>query len=245
MTEKRFLPGHGCVFLLIIFLLPACAEPVATIPTPTFTPTPVAIIKKPTTTPLPAPLPTPTPVSSCPWPDLLVGQHISASNSYTETETTAAGPMTCQIEPGSCAYYQLVGNLEPSIVFKREEEPPYDEEDILMHPDMLLPLTRLNKLVLAEWQGAFWLRITDAYDSHLDHDPGQTDSERKISLHFEGRSIDLTTWPIDTSRYGRLCALAHCAGFAWVHHEGDHCHASIKAESLCLRCSGDDTQSGN
>jgi hypothetical protein len=223
--------------LLVVFFLVACTEPVATLPATILAPTPTVVVRRPTDTPLI--VSTPTPVSPCPLPDLLVGQHISASASYTETETTAAGPMVCRIEPDSCAYYYLVGNLEPSIVFKREEEPPYDEEDILMHPDMLLPLTRLNKLVLAEWQGAFWLRITDAYDSRLEHDLGQTNGDQKISLHFEGRSIDMTTWPIDTSRYGRLCALAHCAGFDWVHDEGDHCHASIRAESLCLRCGGD------
>jgi hypothetical protein len=231
MIEKKF------VILLIIFLLAACAEPVATLPAITPAPTPTVVVRRPTATPFAASMP--TPASPCPLPDLLVGQHISASGSYTETETIAAGPMACRIDPDSCAYYHLVGNLEPSIVFKREEEPPYDEEDVLMHPDMLLPLTRLNKLVLAEWQGAFWLRITDAYDSRLEHDLSQTNGDQKISLHFEGRSIDLTTWPTDLNRYGRLCALAHCAGFAWVHQEGDHCHASIQAESLCLRCSGD------
>jgi hypothetical protein len=144
--------------------------------------------------------------------------------------------MVCRIQRDSCAYRFLVGNLDPTIVFKREEEPPYDGEDILMHPDMIMPLYRLNKLVQAEWGGTIRLRITDAYDSLLEHDLDQSEKSRRNALHFEGRSIDLTTWPIELGRYGRLCALAHCAGFDWVHHEGDHCHASIQAESLCLRC---------
>jgi len=145
--------------------------------------------------------------------------------------------MLCRIERESCAYRHLIGNLDPTIMFKREEEPPYDREDILVHPAMLMPLTRLNELVAAEWGGAVQLRVTDAYDSLLEHDLAQVDESRKVALHFEGRSIDLTTWPIDSALYGRLCALAHCAGFDWVHNEGDHCHASIKAESLCVRCS--------
>ena len=145
--------------------------------------------------------------------------------------------MICRIERDSCAYYHLIGNLGPTIVFKKEEEPPYNQEDILMHPAMLLPLTRLNELVLAEWNGAAWLRVTDAYDSLLEHDLAQLEESQKNSLHFEGRAIDLTTWPVEASQYGRLCALAHCAGFDWVHHEGDHCHAALKADSLCLRCS--------
>ena len=186
----------------------------------------------PTVTPTASPMPV-----ICPLPNLVPGQHISASGSYTETETIAAGPMDCRIERDSCAYRHLIGNLDPAMVFKREEEPPYDREDILMHPAMLLPLTRLNELVAAEWDGAVQLRVTDAYDSLLEHDLAQSEESRKYSLHFEGRSIDLTTWPIEPARYGRLCALAQCAGFDWVHHEGYHCHASIRAESPCLRCS--------
>ncbi len=105
-----------------------------------------------------------------------------------------------------------------------------------MHPAMLLPLSHLRDLVNEEWGGAYQLRVTDAYDSLLEHDLGQPDENRKISLHFEGRAIDLTTWPIAPERYGRLCILAHCAGFDWVHNEGDHCHAAIQAESLCSKC---------
>jgi hypothetical protein len=105
-----------------------------------------------------------------------------------------------------------------------------------MHPAMLLPLFRLQKLVDVEWGGEVRLRVTDAYDSLLEHDLAQPNPDRKYSLHFEGRSIDLTTWPIDQARYGRLCALAYCAGFDWVENEVDHCHASINAESLCVQC---------
>lgn len=222
---KRLLP-------LILICFTACASTQAkTAATPTATGTATA-----TVTPTRTPTPTATPNSLCPLPNLGAGQHISAGGSYTETQTAAAGPMLCRIEQGSCAHHLLVGNVDPNIVFKREETPPFDYEDILMHPAMVLPLYRLNQLVLAEWQGEVRLRVTDAYDSLLEHDLAQPDENRKISLHFEGRAIDLTTWPIDQARYGRLCALAHCAGFDWVHNEGDHCHAAIKADSLCLRC---------
>jgi hypothetical protein len=225
---------RGMGGLLLLALLSACtpvqahSSPAHTLPTATRTAT---------ATPVPLPTITATPEAACPIPNLVQGEHISAGGSYTETETQAAGPMLCRIERNSCAYRFMVGNLDPSIVFKREEEPPYNGEDILMHPDMIMPLYRLNKLVQAEWGGTIQLRITDAYDSLLEHDLSQGDQNRRYSLHFEGRSIDLTTWPIDPARYGRLCALAHCAGFEWVHNEGDHCHASIEAESLCLRCS--------
>ncbi len=226
------------IYAILIPILTACASAQAEImPTATPSPTPTA---NPTATATPTPTPTPTPPTTpqptCDLPALWPGQNISASGSYTETETMAAGPMVCQIERGSCAYYRMVGQLDPTIVFKREEEPPYDREDIMMHPSMLMPLSRLNKLVQAEWQGKIQLRITDAYDSLMEHDLNQQNEDHKYSLHFEGRSIDLTIWPINPGHYARLCALAHCAGFDWVQNEEDHCHASIKAESLCLQC---------
>lgn len=244
------------VFLLLVACSSAHDE---TLPTPTSTDNPKIITRITSTatrsskiitriTPLAAPVgevgvvPAATPAVSpaspvCHLANLLPGQHVSASGSYTETETSAAGPMICRIRRNSCAYYQMIGNLDQAIIFKREETPPYDKEDILIHPDVLLPLTRLSRLVEAEWGGTVRLRVTDAYDSLLEHDLSRLDESRRYSLHFEGRSVDLTTWPVDKARYGRLCALAHCAGFSWVNDEGDHCHASLRAESLCLRCS--------
>ena len=172
----------------------------------------------------------------CFLPDLAQGQHISASGSYTETERIASTPMLCHIKRDSCAYNQLIGILDPTIVFKQEEQPPFDTEDILLHPALLSPLVRLNRLVLAEWDGSYRLRVTDAYDSLLEHDPPDSERSRRYSLHYEGRAVDFTTWPVDSSRYARLCALAYCAGFDWVHNEGTHCHASIRADSPCLLC---------
>lgn len=200
------------VTIFIALSLGACGMAQAEVPAPTRTLTPTPS-PTPTATPTPTVTSTPAPRAACPLPNLWYDQQISASGSYTETQTEAAGAMLCHIEPGTCAFYLLVGELDPTIVFKREEEPPYDREDILMHPSMLLPLWRLNQLVTAEWGGEVRLRVTDAYDSLLEHDLSQVDESRNSSLHFEGRAIDLTTWPIEPGRYGRLCSLAHCAGF--------------------------------
>jgi hypothetical protein len=224
------------VCLVLLPSLAACtaagaAAPATPVARPSPTRTPRVRLR---TTPTPAVAPTPP--SACALSALVPGQHISAGGSYTETERAAAGAMICRISRDSCAFHYLIGNLDPGVVFKRDDQPPYDEEDILMHPDLLLPLARLSQLVQEEWDGAVKLRITAAYDSLLEHDLAQTDPSRKTSLHFEGRSLDLTTWPIDTTRYGQLCSLAHCAGFDWVQDEGDHCHASLRAESLCARC---------
>ena len=144
--------------------------------------------------------------------------------------------MLCQIKRNSCAYNLLVGKPDSSIVFKREEVSPFDVEDMLIHPAMVQPLTRLTQLVEMEWGGEVRLRVTDAYDSLLSHDPPKSEPATRYSLHYEGRAIDLTTWPIDRNRYDRLCALALCAGFDWVHNEESHCHASVKATSLCAQC---------
>ncbi len=144
--------------------------------------------------------------------------------------------MVCQIQRNSCAYNLLVGKPDPSIIFKREETAPFDVEDMLIHPALVQPLTRLSWLVEKEWNGEVSLRVTDAYDSLLSHDPPESEPATRYSLHYEGRAIDLTTWPVDRNRYDRLCALALCAGFDWVHNEETHCHASIKATSLCELC---------
>ncbi len=199
---------------------PSPGPPPATHPKPAATAAPLNIEPRP----------------ACFLPNLATNAHIAAGGSYTLTERLASTPMQCHLTRDSCGYHRLVGLVEPSIIFKQEEAAPYHTEDVLMHPAMLQPLARLNALVRAEWGGDYQLRVTDAYDSLLSHAPPESEPSRRYSLHYEGRAIDLTLWPVAYERYGRLCALAHCAGFDWVHHEGTHCHASIKAESLCGVC---------
>lgn len=238
--EKNAPTCYGLLLMLVAVCLGlACgSSPSSRIPTPPPLP-PITPTPYPTRTPLP-PLDGAAPLrlssTTCPLPPLRWSEHIAASGSFTETQRQAAGPIICRVERYSCAFYQLVGNMNPEIRFKGEEEPPYNQEDFLMHPAMLLPLNRLSELVKREWDGEVQLRVTDAYDSLLEHHLWQPDMDKRASLHFEGRAIDLTTWPIDRLRYGRLCVLAHCAGFDWVHHEGTHCHAAIRADSLCNRC---------
>jgi len=165
------------------------------------------------------------------------GQHLSASGSFTETETQAAGPMLCQIQRDSCAFQQLVIDRDPNILFSESQPPPYGVEDRMMHPAMELPLARLAALVRSEWDGKVQLMVTAAYDSQFRHDLAEPSPQLRYSLHYEGRSIDLITLPADHSRNARLCALALHAGFDWVHNEIDHCHASMHANSLCTICS--------
>ena len=165
--------------------------------------------------------------------ELGAGQHIAADGSYRATETEAAGPMVCRIERGSPAFRQLIDVYDARVLWSGGEPAPYGDEDHKMHPAMLEPFTALVDLVQQEWNGETQIMVTEIYDSLGDHDPFHGDNTQKYALHFEGRSIDLIPWPSDTARLARLCALTHAAGFDWVHNEADHCHASIKAQSLC------------
>ena len=169
--------------------------------------------------------------------EVLPGEHLSASGSFTETETQTAGPMLCQIQRDSCAFQQLVIDRDPGLLFSESQPAPYGLEDRMMHPALQLPLARLAALVRGEWTGAVQLMVTAAYDSQFRHDLAENNPQLRYSLHYEGRSIDLITLPPDRSRNGRLCALALHAGFDWVHNELDHCHASLRANSLCTICS--------
>ena len=190
----------------------------------------------------------PTPVWITPWapatqptsivlpPQILAGQHLAASGSYTATEDQAAGPMYCRIERDSCAFGALVAADIPGLIFVRAA-PPYADEVTLMHANLIRPLTRLHDLVESEWGGEIKLLVTAAYDSQGQHDLMENDPSRKYSLHFEGRSVDLALSSTDADKIARLCGLALQSGFDWVHNEGNHCHASVNADSLCFVCS--------
>jgi hypothetical protein len=225
--------------------LTACASPAAT-PTRAFvmppTQTPAIAVAVLSASPTPvwitpwSPAVTSTPVVVTLPAQILAGQHLSASGSYTATEDQAAGPMYCRIERDSCAFGALVAADLPGVIFVRAA-PPYADEVTLMHANMIRPLTRLQALVETEWGGEIKLLVTAAYDSQGQHDLMENDPSRKYSLHFEGRSIDLALSSTAADKLARLCGLALQSGFDWVHNEGNHCHASVNAASLCFVCS--------
>jgi hypothetical protein len=244
VTTERQRPGRlarlgRCLTGLALAAAAGCAGGAARAG-PTLTPalaaTPTANIVVDGLAFTPTPGPSPAPFT---WPqELMLGQHLSSSGSYTQTETQAAGPMQCRIERDSCAFQQLVTNLDPAVLFSEGEEAPYGREDRMMHPAMVLPLSNLAGLVAQAWGEGTQVMVTEAYDSLLDHHNFQPNRNLRYSLHFEGRSLDLITWPPDEARNGRLCALALEAGFDWAHNEGDHCHVALNAASLCAICSG-------
>ena len=225
------------LWLAVALCIPSCA--VATLPPPPLPTLAAPTLAGQSQVSVVGPDATPTlSATQAAFPqEIAPGEHMSASGSLTQTETQAAGPMLCQIQRGSCAFQQLVIDRDPNVLFSEAEPPPYGVEDRMMHPAMQLPLARLAALVRAEWAGSVQLMVTASYDSQSRHDLAEPNPAQRYSLHYEGRSIDLITLPPEHGRNGRLCALALRAGFDWVHNEIDHCHASIRANSLCTICS--------
>ena len=93
------------------------------------------------------------------------------------------------------------------------------EDDHLIHGAMKEPLLRLIELVHA---AGGELKVQDTYrEVGIHHD---------LSLHKEGRAIDLTC---DELGLEKLAALCWASGFDWVYHEspkrgGAHVHCSVK-----------------
>jgi hedgehog signaling domain-containing protein len=239
MAGARARQQLGALGLALVICAPGCAAatlqppPLPTVAQPTLSGQSQVSVVGPDATPASVATPSTFVIPQ----EVPPGQHLSASGSYTQTETHSAGPMLCQIQRDSCAFRQLVIDRDPDILFSESQPPPYGVEDRMMHPAMQLPLARLAALVRAEWGGTVQLMVTAAYDSQFRHDLVENNAQLRYSLHYEGRSIDLITLPPDHSRNGRLCALALHAGFDWVHNEIDHCHVSLLANSLCTICS--------
>jgi hypothetical protein len=144
-------------------------------------------------------------------PVLVLGQRAPA-----QSEAASVGPFRGLVPRDSS---KLVENTNPNIVFANEEG---SGDDRYMTLRLKEKTDILAGLVMLEWPGVK-LRVTDAWDEGRGHAP--------TSRHYEGRAVDLTTFPKDRSKLGQLCALAVQAGYDWVFYENDqHIHASVIRE---------------
>lgn len=127
------------------------------------------------------------------------------------------GAITKKIKRTDPEFGNLVSNTNNLIVFKDEEGTGADR---MMTQRLSDRLDVLATEVNAEWPGVK-LRVTEAWDEDGEHAGN--------SLHYEGRGADLTTYPIDGSKLGRLGRLAVDAGCDWVWYEdANHIHVSVK-----------------
>lgn len=134
-----------------------------------------------------------------------------------ESEEATCGAIKKKITRQDEEFTILEKCTHPSIVFKDEEG---TEADRMMSAKLRTALEKLATAMANEWSGTK-LRVTEAWDENNEHTGN--------SLHYEGRAADLTTYPIDPSKLGRLGRLAVEAGFDWVWYENvAHIHASVK-----------------
>lgn len=135
---------------------------------------------------------------------------------------------TAMLEKDIGVYYDvpvtftyIITDTNPEVTFKPGE--PYVHN---MEAAVASRLGTLAKLVEEEWPDAgpggqpVKVRVTAAWAPVGTHGPN--------SRHYSGRALDLTTDPVDPSKYGCLAGLAYEAGFDWVFYEKpDHVHASL------------------
>jgi hypothetical protein len=133
------------------------------------------------------------------------------------SEVQAVGAIKKKIRRTDTEFLTLVKNQNPSIVFKNEEG---TDADRMMTPLLKMKLDALAVLVQQEWPGDK-LRVTEAWDENNEHNP--------TSTHYEGRAADITTFPLDSFKLGRLAGLAAECRLGWVFFENTaHVHVSVK-----------------
>jgi len=144
--------------------------------------------------------------------DLYPGQKVPNAS-----EVGICGAISKRIRRTDPEFAGLVSNGNSDIVFKDEERTGADR---MMSARLKAGLDALAELVAAEWPGVR-LRVTEAWD--------ESDEHAGLSLHYEGRSADITTFPVDGNKLGRLGRLAVNAGLDWVCFEdSSHVHVSAR-----------------
>ncbi len=143
--------------------------------------------------------------------DLEVGEKVP-----NVAETKAVGAIAKKIRRADPEFKSLISNTNADIVFKDEESTAADR---VMTTALQAKLDALAAAVKSEWPSVK-LRVTEAWDEDDEHSGNST--------HYEGRAADITTFPIDAAKLGRLARLAVDAGFGWVFYENAaHVHVAV------------------
>jgi hypothetical protein len=164
----------------------------------------------------PAEHPMPTPVPR------MIPRHFPANTHLPpEPERNASG----LIDPASFSPERDLVRLDNRRVWWESDHdgPGETEDDHLLHRRMVVPLRRLIELCRKQGAG---LKIHDAYRDTGIHAP--------LSLHREGRALDVTSDDIPLEELAKLCWEA---GFDWVFYEsprrgGAHVHCSVRRDHV-------------
>lgn len=150
--------------------------------------------------------------------DISTGDLVLHQRVPDASEVASSGALVKRINRTDPEFAQLVSSQNAQIVFKDEEGTGADR---IMSVRLMEKLDVLASAVAAEWSGVK-LRVTEAWDEDGEH--------ASTSLHYEGRAADLTVFPLDGDKLGRLGRLAVEAEFDWVFFEdSSHIHVSVRA----------------